>query len=119
MMSKIFNRRYLLKNFFWVISAIIGTIYSHKVANAKEGKIVRNLERDDFRDVFDDEQVYSFFSEKVGLAVTFSDHASIYYLLKEREDFVEQARNLAAAWRARKPVKIILKGLEIISVGEL
>jgi hypothetical protein len=70
------------------------------------------------KEEFDDETVNSFSTGDTGLEVTFSKHTDIYYLPRERENFVEQAENIAAAWKSNKPVKIVLQGSEVISVSQ-
>lgn len=117
-MRKIFNRRYLLKKIFWMVSVLIGVIYAHKTAKAKGDNVVDDLEKEEFMSVFDDEQVFFFFTDEIGLSVTFTGQPSYYYIPRERKDFVEQVKNLAAAWKTRKRVKLVVLGSEIISVTQ-
>lgn len=67
---------------------------------------------------FNDEKILSFATAGTGLEVIFSGQANIIYSLpREREDFVEQAENIAAAWQSNKPVKVVLHGAEVFSVS--
>lgn len=63
------------------------------------------------------ERVFSFTSEPNHVNVAFSQHAGIYMLPVERDDFVQQMTHIAVAFKSDKAVRIVLRGQEIVSVG--
>lgn len=62
------------------------------------------------------EGIMSFSSEPHHVNVAFSMHAGIYRLLVSREDFVEQMGNIANSFKSGQPLKVVVRGQEIVSV---
>ena len=71
----------------------------------------------EWKDEFE-ERVMAFMSEPRHVSVTFSKHAGIYSLPVERDDFVRQMTNIAAAWKSNREVRVVIGAGEVISVGE-
>jgi hypothetical protein len=72
-------------------------------------------------DILDDElqeRVLSFSARGREVDVRFELSAAIYRLPADREDFVEQVANLAAAWQSGKPAHVTVRGTEIVAVAD-
>jgi hypothetical protein len=64
------------------------------------------------------ERVMMFSTEPHHVNVTFSKHAGIYRLPITRDDFVTQMTNIADAWKSKREVRVVLRGQEVMTVGE-
>lgn len=69
-------------------------------------------------DVIED-AVMEFRSEGRIVIVHFRTLAGAYRLAVDRDDFVQQLGLLAASYKSRRPVQLVLQGLQIERVSEI
>ena len=62
------------------------------------------------------DRVMSFATEPGQLNVLFRQQAANYQIGQERPDFVALASSIAAAWKSIKPVRVSVRGVEIMSI---
>jgi hypothetical protein len=70
----------------------------------------------DFTVEFTD-RVTNFGTREGQVNVLFATQAANYKLSPERSNFIELVARLAAAWKSRTPVKVVVDDVNIISVG--
>ncbi len=77
---------------------------------ATKGPIVMSLHVE-FTD-----RVTDFGSDGDRVTVLFEKQAASFHLSPTMDDFARQVSNLAAAWKSKKPAKVVTDGVDIVSV---
>jgi len=88
-----------------LVSVMLGTNYWTQGQNAMSLNV-------EFTD-----QVTDFGTESGYVSVLFAHQAAGYRIAINRDDFADQVRNLAAAWKSGKSVKVVVeRGVQIQSI---
>jgi hypothetical protein len=62
------------------------------------------------------DRVMNFGTDPNWITVLFATQAAGYHLAPEADDFAVQVANLARAWKSKKPAKVVVSGVDIVSV---
>jgi hypothetical protein len=65
------------------------------------------------------EKVNHFYSDVAHVNVAFDVSARLFRLPRARDDFEDLMSRLSAAWKAGRPVEVVVERDEIVSVGSL
>jgi 2-keto-3-deoxy-galactonokinase len=97
----------------WFAVAMIGLVLAvlqcHSVLRAESKPIMTEREFTD--------RIQDFHTEQGKVTVLFFAAAAPYTIDAAREDFAALVGKLAAGWKARQPIKVVVRGMEIIGIS--